>query len=300
MMNSASIYKSIEPVTRHFWGLEKDNVETVAVMDSIFDVESTDEPTMEATEYGGPGTLSYKPENDRIIFDDIVEGGTKRWSAGTWASGIEISLEAAEDTKYRAIKTASKSLGRATRLTPEYLAAQFLDRAFDTAYPALSDGLPICSASHTIPKGGTYSNLLGTAMSLGELALEQIIQNLSLMNWTDGMVAPVQAKTLVVPTALAITAWKLMNTQLQMGSANNDRSFIAGKLDIVSSPYLGSNSRYFVKTNAMDGLFWKWRIKPQFFRDNVDQLTMALFMTRMRAYWGIIDGRGLYGVNAAA
>lgn len=300
MMNSASIYKSIEPVTRHYWGLELNNVETPAVMDKIFDVESTDEPVMEATEYGGPGTLTYKPENDRITFDDIVQGGTKRWSAGTWASGIEISREAAEDTKYGAIKTASRSLGRATRLTPEYLAAQFLDRGFDTAYPALSDGLPIFSASHVVPKGGTYSNLLSTAYTLGEFALEQIFQNLATMPWTDGMVAPLQPKTLIVHSAKSIDAWKLMNTQLQMGSANNDRSFVAGKLDVIGSPYLGSNTRYFVKTNAMEGLFWKWRVKPEFFRDNVDQLTMALFMVRFRAYWGIVDGRGMYGVNATS
>lgn len=299
MMNSASIYASIEPVTRHYWGLEVDNAETVSVMPMIMDVESTDEPVMEAVDYGGPGTMTYKPENERITFDDIVQGGIKRWSAGTWATGIEISLEAAEDTKYAAIKTAARSMGRAGRLTPEYLCAQWLDRGFDTSYPALADGLPIFSASHTIPKGGTYSNLLASAMSLSELALEQVFQNLATMAWTDGMVAPLQAKSLIVPTALSITAWKLMNTQLQMGSANNDRSYVAGKLDVISSPYLGSNTRYFFKTSAMDGPFWKWRKKLEFFRDNVDSLTMALFMSRFRAYWGIIDGRGLYGVNAA-
>jgi hypothetical protein len=298
-MNSASVYAQIEPVTRHYWGLEVNNAETVAVMDKIMDVESTDEPTMEAVDFGGPGTMTYKPENERITFDDIVQGGIKRWSAGTWATGIEISQEAAEDSKYAAIKTASRSMGRAGRLTPEYLCAQWLDRAFDTGYPALADGLPICSLVHTIPKGGTYANTLTTAYSLSEFALEQIIQNLAVMPWTDGMVSPLQAKTLVVPTALAITSWKLMNTQLQMGSANNDRSFVAGKLDVISSPYLGSNTRYFVKTSAMDGPFWKWRIKLNFFRDNVDQLTMALFMSRFRAYWGIVDGRGLFGVNAA-
>jgi hypothetical protein len=297
-MNSASIYASIEPVVRHYWGLEVNNQETVAVMDKLMDVESTEDPVMEATEFGGPGTMTYKPENERITFDDIIQGGTKRWSAGTWATGIEISQEAVEDTKYTAIKTAARSMGRAGKLTPEYLCAQWFDRGFDTGYPQLSDGLPTFSASHVVPKGGTYSNMLSTAYSLGEFALEQIIQNLAVMPWTDGMVAPLQAKTLVVPSALAITAWKLMNTQLQMGSANNDRSYVAGKLDIISSPYLGSNTRYFVKTSAMDGAFWKWRIALNFFRDNVDQLTMALFMSRFRAYWGIIDGRGYYGVNA--
>lgn len=299
MINAAAIYKSIEPVVRHFWGLEAESSTTTPIFDKIFDVEETDEPVMEATEYGGAGPMSYKPENERIAFDEIIQGGTKRWSAGTWASGIEISLEAAEDTKYRAIRTSAQSLGRTARLTPEYLAAQWLDRSFNTSYPATNDGLPIFSASHVVPKGGTYSNLLSTPYSLNEFALEQIFQNLAVIPGPDGMITPLAPKQLVVPAALGIAAWKLMNTQLQVGSANNDRSFVAGKFDVTVNPYLGSNTRYFVKTDAQDGLFWKWRVKPQFMRDNVDAVTMALYMTRFRAYWGIIDGRGVYGSNAS-
>jgi hypothetical protein len=299
MINSAAIYKSIEPVVRHFWGLELDSAKNPSVFDKIFDVEETDEPVMEATEYGGPGTMGYKPENERIIFDNIVQGGTKRWIAGTWATGVEISLEAAEDTKYRAIRTAATSLGRAAKLTPEYLTAQYLDRGFNTSYPATNDALPIFSASHVIPKGGTYSNLLANAYSLSEFALEQVFQNLATLPGPDGMITPLMPKTLIVPPALAMLAWKLMETQLQVGSGNNDRSFVAGKLQVISNPYLGSNTRWFVKTDAQDGFFWKWRVKPQFMRDNIDAITMALYMCRFRAYWGIIDGRGAYASNAS-
>lgn len=299
-INSAAIYKSIEPVVRHFWGLEVDGEKNPQIFDSIFDVEETDEPVMEATEYGGAGPMSYKAENERIVFDEIVQGGTKRWSAGTWASGIEISLEAAEDTKYRAIRTSAQSLGRTARLTPEYLTAQFLDRAFNTSFPATNDGLPVLSASHVVPKGGTYSNLLANPYSLGEFALEQVFQNLAVLPGPDGMITPLVPRQLIVPAALGPLAWKLHQTQLQVGSANNDRSFIAGKFDVTVFNYLGSNSRWFVKTDAQDGLFWKWRVKPQFMRDNIDAVTMALYMTRFRAYWGIIDGRGLYGSNAAS
>lgn len=297
-MNSASIYKSIEPVVRHFWGLEVDAEKNPQIFDKIFDVEETDEPVMEATEYGGPGTMTYKPENERITFDSIQQGGTKRWSAGTWATGVEISLEAAEDTKYRAIRTAAQSLGRAARLTPEYLAAQYLDRAFNTAYPATNDGLPICSLSHVVPKGGVYANQLQNPYSLSEFALEQVFQNLAVLPGPDGMITPLQPMQLIIPAALGPLAWKLSSTQLQVGSANNDRSFVAGKFDVTVFNYLGSNTRWFVKTDAQDGLFWKWRVKPQFMRDNIDAVTMALYMCRFRAYWGIIDGRGVYGSNA--
>src|ERR1700761_4657700 len=162
-MNSASIYKSIEPVVRHFWGLAKN--QDKQIFPEIFDTTETDEPILDAVEYGGPGTMTYKPENDRIVSDEIVQGVNKRWAAQTFATAIEISLEAVEDTKYGAIKTAAKSLGRAANLTPEYLAAQFLDRAFNTSYPALGDGLTLCNTAHTIPKGSTYSNQLSTPYS---------------------------------------------------------------------------------------------------------------------------------------
>lgn len=298
-MNSASIYKSIEPVVRHFWGLEVDGEKNPQIFPDIFDVEETDEPVMEAVEYGGPGTMTYKPENERITFDSIAQGGTKRWSAGTWATGIEISLEAAEDTKYRAIRTVAQSLGRAARLTPEYLTAQFLDRAFNASFPALNDALSLCNSAHTIPKGGTYSNLLSNPYSLSEFALEQVFQNLGVIPGPDAMITPLMPVQLIVPAALGPAAWKLQSTQLQVGSANNDRSFVAGKFDVTVFNYLGSNTRWFVKTDAQDGLFWKWRVKPQFMRDNIDAVTMALYMCRFRAYWGCIDGRGIYGSNAS-
>jgi len=295
-MNSASIYKSIEPVVRHFWGLAKSDGDSI--FDKVFDTETTDEPILDAVEYGGPGTMTYKPENDRITSDQIVQGVNKRWAAQTFATAIEISLEAVEDTKYGAIKTAAKSLGRAAQITPEYLAAQFLDRAFNTSYPAIADNLTLCNTAHLIPKGGTYSNQLVTPYSLSEFALEQIFQNLAVLPWTDGAILPLQPKKLIVPAALGPLAWKLAATQLSVGNANNDRSFIAGKFEPVVFNFLGSNTRYFVTTDADDGLFWKWRVKPQFMRDNVDMLTQALFISRFRAYWGCIDGRGIYGSNA--
>lgn len=297
-MNSASIYKSIEPVNRHYWGLEQKK--HTPIFSEIFNTTSTEEPILDAVEYGGVGPMTYKPENDRIIFDVIVQGVNKRWAAQTFATGIEISLEALEDSKYDAITRSAKSLGRSTALTPEYLAAQFLDRAFNTAFPALGDNLSLCNAAHLIPKGGTYSNQLAVAYSLSEFALEQIFQNLAVMPWTDGMIMPLAPKKLVLPPSLGITGWKLDNTQLSVGNANNDRSFVSGKMEPIVFNFLGSNTRYFVTTDIEpdDGLFWRWRKKPQFMRDNVDAITQALFMSRFRAYWGCVDGRGIYGSNA--
>lgn len=299
-MHSGNIYKSIEPVTRTFYGVEKDKLPPV--FPEIFNTTTTDQPILDAVEYGGVGAMSFKAENDRITEDEIIEGVNKRWAAQTFATALAISREAVEDSKLSLVKSAGKALGQSARKTPEYLAAQFLDRAFNTSFPALGDNLPLCSLVHTIPKGGTYANALATPFSLGEFALEQIMQNLAVIPGTDGLLDPLQPRKLVVPPALGPLAWKLSETKQQVGSVNNDLSFVSGKFEPVVFPYLGSNTRYFMTTSANDdddnGLFWRWRIKPEFIRDNVDMVQQALYISRFRAYWGCIDGRAIYGANA--
>lgn len=293
----ASLYKFVEPVTRKYWGLGMEKHK--AQFSKIFDVSSTDEPIMDWHEAGGPGPLQLKIENERINTDRIVQGVGKRIQASTFAGAIELSMELVEDAKYGEIKKSAAALGRSAAQTPEYLAALFLDRGFNSSYPVVADQLTLYSTAHLIPRGGTYANMFtGPQLSLSEPALEQIATNLSLMNWTDGMLSPLRPTKLVVPAALGPTAWKLNNTKYQVGSAANDLSYVAGMYEVVQFDYLTSNTRYHVLTNAEDGLFWKWRKKATFMRDNESLTLMAVFLCYFREYHGIIDARGVFGVNA--
>lgn len=292
----ASLYKFVEPVVRKYWGLGMEK--HTAQYSQIFEVESTDEPIFDYAEAGGPGPLTLKQENERIQTDRIVQGVSKRIQANTYAGAIELSMELVEDAKYPAIKKAAASLGRSAAQTPEYLAAQFLDRAFNSSYPVMADQKELCSTTHTIPRGGTYANMLATPVGLSENALEQIMTNLAVMPWTDNMLNPLRPEKLVIPSALGPTAWKLNQTKYQVGSAANDLSYVAGAFKTVQFDYLTSNTRYFVTTNADDGLFWKWRKKAEFMRDNENLTLMAVFICYFRCLFGCVDGRQIYGVNA--
>lgn len=299
------LYKAVEPVAREFWGLEQDEERGKRILEEIFDTESTEEPVIDVQEYGGPGTMGYKPEGMRIETDGIFQGAGKRFVAQTYAGGIEITQEAAEDAvkNLPSIKEAGRILGEMAYKTPEYLAAQFLDRAFNTSYPAFGDGTALCSASHLLPRGGTFANVFagGANYSLSEQAIEQLFIQLTSLPGSSGMISPRSAKKLVVHPANAIVSWKLQNTQLQVGSANNDRSFVAGTLETVSNPFLGSTTRWFALTDANErgqGLNWKWRIKPEFRSDNELLLQYKLFVTRFRAMWFCKNPRAIFGSNA--
>ncbi len=292
--NIASLYGAIEPVTRKYYGLalnkEKPQFSQIAEVDTV------DEPIRDFVEFGGPGQLSFKAENAAITASAIRQGPIKRVQAATYAGAIEISREAVKDVKYKLITSAAGSIGRATRLTPEYLFAQFLDRSFNTSFPVTADNVELCSASHLLPDGTTFSNII-TAAALAESSLEDVMTALRTVPGPDGMLSPEMDKQLIVPAALHNLAEKLNRTQKTLGSNYNDVSVVAGT-KTMTFDYLTNTTRWFVQTKNENGIFWDWREKPEFIRDNVALTLQAIFVAFFRAMWGCEDPRGIFGVNA--
>ncbi len=295
MENTASLYGAIEPVTRHYYGLELNA--KPPQFSQIAKVEEVDEPIRDFVEFGGPGQLSFKAENAPITAGAIKQGPIKRVQAATYASAIQISREAVKDVKYKKITSAATSIGRATRLTPEYLFAQFLDRSFDASFPVTADGVELCSASHLLPDGTTtFSNII-TAAALAESSLEDVMTALRTVPGPDGMLSPEEDKQMIVPSALHNLAEKLNRTEKTLGSNFNDVSVVQGT-KVNTFDYLTNTTRWYVQTRNPNGIFWDWREKPEFIRDNVALTLQAVFVAFFRAMWGCEDPRGIFGSNA--
>jgi len=291
----ASLYGAVEPVVRKYYGLEL-NAESPQ-FSQIAEVDTVDEPIRDFVEFGGPGQLAFKAENAAIQASRILQGPIKRVQAGTYAGAIEMSREVVKDVKYKMITTAAKSLGRATRLTPEYLFAQFLDRSFNTSFPVTADNKELCSNAHLLPDGTTFSNII-TAASLSESSYEDILTALRTVPGPDGMLSPEMPKALITPSALHILGEKLTISEKTLGSANNDPSYVKGKAKHITFDYLTNTTRWFVQTKNDNGIFWDWREKPEFVRDNTALTLQAIFVAFFRAMWGCEDPRGIFGSNA--
>jgi hypothetical protein len=118
---------------------------------------------------------------------------------------------------------------------------------------------------------------------------------------TDGMIRPLSLKSLVVPSALFVTATKLSLTKKQVGTANNTESVVAG-IEVIPFDYLTSSTRWFGLTDVNDtdeGLFFDFRERPQHIRVNKEELLSMLSISWFRAMWGCDDGRAIYGVAAS-
>lgn len=291
----ASLYGAVEPVVRKYFGLGvKKKPEQFS---QIAEVSTVDEPIRDFVEFGGPGQLSFKAENAAVTLGRIIQGPIKRAQAATYAGGLELSREVVKDSKYPMIKKAASSLGRATRLTPEYLFAQFLDRAFNTGFPVTADNLPLCSTVHLLPDGTTTSNALATPAAMAESSMEDMLTALRTIIGPDGMLSPEDFKQWIVPSSLNMLAMKLSKTERTVGSNFNDESNVYGK-KVMTFDYLTNATRFFAQTDNENGIFWDWREKPDFIRDNTALTLQAVFVAFFRAMWGCEDFRGIFGNDA--
>jgi hypothetical protein len=297
-LNTAQLWGAVEPVVRKYYGLEAKGKKK-AVYNQIFDESNGKEAVRHSMEFGGPGQLQLKNENSPVGSVQITQGPNKTWTYGVYAGQITMSYELARDVRYQAIKTVSGSLGRATRLTPEYLAAQFIDRSFNASFPATADGQPLCSAAHLIvgTNAATGTNALASASAMSQASAEEMRTQAMTQVGPDGLLTPVMVEKWLVPASLAVTAEKLSRTKQEIGSANNTVNTTYGT-DYIVNPYLTSTTKWYGLTDQNEGLFWEWDQKAQFMEDNSITTLQKVYVAFMRMRWGCDDWRCIMGSNA--
>src|SRR3990167_5705197 len=122
--NSSNFSPAIDPViNRSFYGLGEK--EEAPQFSKIFKVGSDNEPQMSYGEVSGPTILSAKTENEAVERKQIVMANPKTHATATYAGALEISYEAAKDTRnrYARISQPSAALGKGARQTPDFLCA---------------------------------------------------------------------------------------------------------------------------------------------------------------------------------
>ena len=300
-ITTAEHWAAIEPVKRKHFGLGLKKGKRH--FEKIFRVSQGTEPVRHAIEWAGTGQLVQKTENGNVTPLTIRQGTNKTWLYTVYAGSVTVSFELARDNKVRELGRVYETMGRSVACTPDYLAAQFLGRAFNSSYPATADGKELCATDHLIvgTAASTGSNELASPQALSETTLEDVYTQMLTMSASDGMIVDIKPEKLVVPAALANKAKKLTRTGKQLGSANNDPKVVGDDLELVVFPHLDAHSttRFFVMTDwDLGGLFWEWDIKADTLTDqNINQLSKTS-MTFFRARHGADDWRHIFGVAA--
>lgn len=295
-MNTSVIPNSLKLTLDVTWG---DEMKGPKVWEQCgFRQSNTTDNFVDDQEYAGVGLMPVKAEAAQISVDSQVEGFSKRYNMVTFALRMIVSEEALADKKYDKAIDGAGNIARAATWTQEYEGANTFIRAFNSSYTG-ADSVAMNSTAHKLAKGGTYSNMFTTAMSLSETAIEQAWVNLAKMPSSNGLIRGYNPKKLVVPKDLYFRANRILKSELQNDTANNAKNVLKGMgIEIVANQYLTSATNWWLVTDAEAGLRWIWREKPRSNTYNTDDNMTATFRGYQRFAVGWTDPRGVYGSNA--
>jgi hypothetical protein len=114
-----------------------------------------------------------------------------------------------------------------------------------------------------------------------------------------GLKIALMPKSLIIPTALAFEATRILKSSGQYDTANNAinalKSMGVFPEGAKVNHYLTDNDAWFVRTNAPNGLKYFSREAPEFAQDNDFDTSNLKYKGYERYSFGWTDFRGVYG-----
>jgi hypothetical protein len=269
----------------------------------IYETESSERSFEEETKLSGFSAAPVKPEGSAIAYDNGQEAWTSRYNHETIAMGFSLTEEAIEDNLYDSLSARyTKALARSMAYTKQVKAAAVLNNGFTSGYNG-GDGQPLFSASHPLVSGGTNSNIPSTAADLNETSLEAAVIQISL--WTDerGLLIAAKPKKLIVPTSLQFVATRLLETELRVGTNDNDINAIKNNGSVAEgytiNHWLTDTNAWFLTTDVPNGMKHFERTPLQNSMDGDFDTGNVRYKARERYSFGWSDPLGMYGSQGA-
>ena len=265
----------------------------------IYETETSERSFEEETKLSGFSAAPVKNEGSAIQYDNAQEAWTARYNHETIAMGFSITEEAVEDNLYDSLSSRyTKSLARAMAYTKQVKAAYVLNNAFTTTV-TYGDGVSLCSTAHPLISGGTNSNRPTTAADLNETSLENAV--IQIAGWTDerGLLIAAKPKKLVVPPNLMFVATRLLETELRVGTTDNDINALKNNGSIPEgycvNHYLTDTNAWFLLSDVPNGLKHFVRTPLSNSMDGDFDTGNVRYKARERYSFGVSDPLGIFG-----
>jgi hypothetical protein len=271
----------------------------------IYETESSERSFEEETKLSGFAAAPVKNEGSAIAYDNAQEAWTARYTHETIAMGFSITEEAVEDNLYDSLSSRyTKALARGMAYTKQVKAAAILNTGFTgSGNPTYGDGQVLFSTAHPLVSGGTNSNRPSTGADLNETSLENAV--IQIAGWTDerGLLIAAKPKKLVVPPSLMFVATRLLETELRVGTADNDINAIKNNGSIPGgytvNHFLTDTNAWFLLTDVPNGLKHFVRTPLQNSMDGDFDTGNVRYKARERYSFGVSDSLGVFGSPGA-
>jgi len=250
----------------------------------------------------GFGLANIIAEGSGVSYDTAEQGYMKRYTNVEYGLGFILTKNMVDDDQYQTpMRQRSQGLAFSMRQTKEINAANIFNRAFNSSYTG-ADGKEMCATDHPNKSGGTWSNELATSADLSEASLEQAVLNLFDITTDRGLTMSVKPKKLAIPGELIFEATRILESQLQSDSAENNINALKtmGIIpEVVVNHYFTDADAWFILTDVKDGLKYQERQADVFTVDNDFDTDNAKYKAKSRYVFGHTDPRCVFGSPGA-
>jgi hypothetical protein len=276
----------------------------------IYETETSERSFEEETKLSGFSAAPVKNEGSAIAYDNAQEAWTTRYNHETIALGFSITEEAIEDNLYDSLSARyTKALARAMAYTKQVKAASVLNNGFSGSYLG-GDGVSLFGVSsggsrvgHPLINGGVNYNSPTTGVDLNETSLENAV--IQIAAWTDerGLLIAAKPRKLVIPPALQFVATRLLETNLRVGTNDNDINALKNNGSIPEgyaiNHFLTDNNAWFLCTDVPNGLKHFERMALANSMDGDFDTGNVRYKSRERYSFGWSDPLGMWGSAGA-
>ena len=265
----------------------------------IYETEKSERSFEEETKLAGFSAAPVKNEGSAIAYDNAQEAFTARYNHETIALGFSVTEEAIEDNLYDSLSARyTKALARAMAYTKQVKAASVINNGFNNGYVG-GDGVSLFSTAHPLVNGGTNANTPTTQVDLNETSLEAAV--IQIAAWTDerGLLIAAKPRKLIVPPALMFVAKRLLDTELRVGTTDNDINAIK-QMGAIPEGYtvnhfLTDNNGWYLTTDVPNGLKHFERMALVNSMDGDFDTGNVRYKARERYSFGWSDPLGIWG-----
>jgi len=272
----------------------------------IYETEKSERSFEEETKLAGFAAAPVKNEGQALSYDNAQEAFTARYNHETIALGFSITEEAVEDNLYDSLSARyTKALARAMAYTKQVKAASVINNGFSGSYLG-GDGVSLFGVSsggsrvgHPLVNGGVNYNSPATGVDLNETSLENAV--IQIAAWTDerGLLIAAKPRKMVVPPALMFVAKRLLDTELRVGTTDNDINALK-QMGAIPEGYtvnhfLTDSNGWYLLTDVPNGMKHFERIALQNSMDGDFDTGNVRYKSRERYSFGWSDPLGMWG-----
>jgi hypothetical protein len=320
MMTRGEFAQLMAPGLHHLFVHWLDLLQRDVEYEHIFNMETSTKQFEDEVEFSGLGPMQLKDEGTSVLYQDAIQGGTKRYLHSTFALGCRSSWELYEDDQYNIIKQVPKALARSSVFSREQQAATVFNNGFSNPGVAgtinTTDGVGLFNTQHPLLGGpaattvapgianiisaaGTYPNRPTTDVDLSVTALQLMFNMFRRMPDSQGMPIIIRPKYLVIPPELKWIAIEILGSPNKPYTSDNEiNALLAEGLSFFVYTYLTSQSAWYALADKESHFlkFFNRHMLDQDYADDFDTRSLKQIAWERYSY-GATSWIGVWGSN---